>query len=57
VNYKPGKGGPGPSTLEEGVRVERAVVEADAQAAGLRILSRETFLPYQYMLVLGRGGS
>ena len=55
VNYKPGKGGPGPSTLEEGVRVERAVVEADAKAAGLRVLSRETFLPYQYMLVLGRG--
>ena len=54
VNYKPGKGGPGPSTPEEGVRVERAVVEADAKAAGLRVLSRETFLPYQYMLALGR---
>ena len=54
VNYKPGKGGPGPSTPEEGVRVDRAVVEADAKAAGLRVTSRETFLPYQYMLVLGR---
>lgn len=54
VNYKPGKGGPGPSTPEEGVRVDRAVVEADAKAAGLRVLSRETFLPYQYMVVLGR---
>jgi predicted methyltransferase len=54
VNYKPGKGGPGPSTPEEGVRVEPAVVEADARAAGLRVLARETFLPYQYMLVLGR---
>jgi predicted methyltransferase len=56
VNYKPGKGGPGPSTPEEGVRVERTAVEADALAAGLRVLARETFLPYQYLLVLGRGG-
>jgi predicted methyltransferase len=53
VNYKPGRGGPGPSP-EEGVRVDASVVEADAQAAGLRVLSRETFLPYQYMLVIGR---
>jgi ubiquinone/menaquinone biosynthesis C-methylase UbiE len=54
VNYKPGNGGPGP-TGGEGVRVESAVVEAHAQAAGLRVLSRETFLPYQYLLVLGKG--
>jgi ubiquinone/menaquinone biosynthesis C-methylase UbiE len=53
VNYKPGRGGPGPSP-EEGVRVDASVVEADADAAGLRLLSRETFLPYQYMLVIGR---
>lgn len=53
VNYKPGRGGPGPSP-EEGVRVDSAVVEADAQAAGLRVLARETFLPYQYLLVLGK---
>jgi predicted methyltransferase len=57
VNYKPGKGGPGPSTPDEGVRVEPTAVEADARAAGLRILARETFLPYQYLLVLGRSGS
>jgi SAM-dependent methyltransferase len=54
VNYKPGNGGPGP-TGDEGVRVESAVVETDAQAAGLRVLSRESFLPFQYLLVLGRG--
>jgi ubiquinone/menaquinone biosynthesis C-methylase UbiE len=42
VNYKP-----------EGVRVDSEAVEADARAAGLRVLSRETFLPYQYLLVLG----
>jgi len=52
VNYKPGRGGPGPSPAE-GVRVESAAVEADARAAGLRVLSREN-LPFQYLLVLGR---
>ena len=52
VNYKPGRGGPGPSP-EEGVRVESAAVEQDAKAAGLRVLARQT-LPYQYLLVLGR---
>ena len=49
VNYKPGRGGPGP---DEG-RVESASVETDVRAAGLRVLSHET-LPYQYLLVLGR---
>jgi len=48
VNYKPGRGGPGPA-----VRVERATVEADATAAGLQIVAHEN-LPYQYLLVLGR---
>ena len=52
VNYKPGNGGPGPTG--EGVRVDSATVEADAHAAGLRVLARE-FLPYQYLLVLGKG--
>ncbi len=48
VNYKAGQGGPGPD-----IRIDSAAVEADARAAGLRILARET-LPYQYLLVLGR---
>jgi ubiquinone/menaquinone biosynthesis C-methylase UbiE len=52
VNYKPGQGGPGPSPTE-GMRVESAAVEADAQIAGLRVLAREN-LPFQYLLVLGR---
>jgi protein-L-isoaspartate O-methyltransferase len=52
VNYKPGRGGPGPGP-DEGVRVESKTVEQDALMAGLRVLSRET-LPYQYLLVLGR---
>jgi predicted methyltransferase len=54
VNYKPGQGGPGPAPNEnEGVRVESAAVEADARAAGLRVLSRAN-LPFQYLLVLGK---
>ncbi|MDA1185738.1 MAG: class I SAM-dependent methyltransferase [Acidobacteria bacterium] len=51
VNYKPGRGGPGPAP-GEGVRVASTDVEADALAAGLRVLSRQ-LLPYQYLLVLG----
>jgi predicted methyltransferase len=51
VNYTPGRGGPGPAP-GEGVRVDSADVEADAMAAGLRVLSRQ-LLPYQYVLVLG----
>ena len=47
VNYKPGRGGPGPD-----VRVEPRIVEDNAREAGLAVLSREN-LPYQYLLVLG----
>lgn len=49
VNYKPGRGGPGP---DEG-RVDSGSVEADARAAGLRVVARQN-LPYQYLLVLSR---
>jgi predicted methyltransferase len=52
VNYKPGQGGPGPAP-SEGVRVDSSAVEADAHAAGLRVLRREN-LPFQYLIVLGR---
>jgi len=52
VNYRPGRGGPGPAP-SEGLRVDSASVEQDAQAAGLRVLARQD-LPYQYLLVLGR---
>jgi hypothetical protein len=48
VNWKPGRGGPGPEPNE---RVERSVVEADAKAAGLRVVGEES-LRYQYLLVL-----
>jgi predicted methyltransferase len=52
VNYKPGQGGPGPAP-NEGVRVDSSAVEADARAAGLRVLGREN-LPFQYLSVLSR---
>jgi ubiquinone/menaquinone biosynthesis C-methylase UbiE len=48
VNYKPGRGGPGPD-----VRVPSAVVEADGSAAGLRVVDSAD-LPFQYLLVFGR---
>ncbi len=50
VNYTPGEGGPGPAP-SEGVRVARELVEADARAAGLRVIDAQT-LPYHYLLVL-----
>ena len=54
VNYKPGQGGPGPSSnANEGIRVDSAVVETDVPAAGLRVVARES-LPFQYLLVLGK---
>ena len=43
--------GPGPA-LED--RVDPEQVVRDAEAAGLRLVRRETFLPYQYMLVFSR---
>jgi hypothetical protein len=35
------------------MRVDASVVESDARAAGLKVITRQT-LPYQYLLVLGR---
>jgi len=51
VDFKSDGGGPGPPMDE---RIDPALVVADAEAAGLRLLSHETFLPYQYLLVFGR---
>ena len=47
VNYKPGRGGPGPD-----VRIDSKTVEDNAREAGLVVLGREN-LPYQYLLVMG----
>jgi predicted methyltransferase len=51
VEFKKDGWGPGPN-MDERVDPERVV--RDAEAAGLRLLSTETFLRYQYMLVFTR---
>jgi len=48
VDFKLEGGGPGPPTEE---RVSPEIVVRDAAAAGLRLLSQETFLPYEYFLI------
>jgi predicted methyltransferase len=50
VDFTKEGGGPGPP-LEE--RVDAAQVIRDAEAAGLTLLSDETFLTYQFLLVFG----
>jgi SAM-dependent methyltransferase len=51
VDYRKDGGGPGPAMDD---RVDESLVIAKAEAAGLRLVSRESFLPYQFMLVFGR---
>jgi len=50
VDFKLEGGGPGPPTEE---RVSPDAVVSDAAKAGLRLLSQETFLPFQYFLIFG----
>jgi len=52
VDFKPdGAGGPGPDLSE---RISPDVIKRQAHAAGLKLLSHETFLKYQYLLVFGK---
>jgi predicted methyltransferase len=51
IEYKKDGGGPGPPMDE---RVDPENVIRVAEAAGLRLVRRETFLRYQFMLVFGR---
>jgi predicted methyltransferase len=51
IDFRMDGGGPGPP-LDE--RVEPEQIVADARAAGLRLISREDFLPYQYLLIFGK---
>ncbi len=51
VDFTKAGWGPGPPMDE---RIDEAVVVKDAIAAGMRLVSRETFLPYQFLLVFGR---
>ena len=48
IDFRLEGGGPGPPTQE---RVEPGVVIRDAEQAGLRLLARDDFLAYQYLLV------
>jgi predicted methyltransferase len=51
VGFTKDGGGPGPAMAE---RVDPDSVIRSAEEAGLRLLKRETFLRYQYMLVFGK---
>jgi len=51
VDYKRGGGGPGGDN-----RPDPGSVEDVARAAGLRLVARETFLPFQFFLVFERQG-
>jgi ubiquinone/menaquinone biosynthesis C-methylase UbiE len=51
VEFRKDGWGPGPP-LDE--RVDENVVIKDAAAAGLQLVSRESFLPYQYLLIFGK---
>ena len=51
IEFKKDGWGPGPPMDE---RMDPEPIVRDAEAAGLRLLSRETFLRYQYMLVFSR---
>jgi len=51
VAFKEGEGGPGPEPDE---RVAPGVILQAANAAGLRLIRRETFLPYQYFFILSK---
>jgi ubiquinone/menaquinone biosynthesis C-methylase UbiE len=52
VDFKPdGTGGPGPDLSE---RISPDVIKRQAEAAGLKLLSHETFLKYQYLLIFGK---
>jgi ubiquinone/menaquinone biosynthesis C-methylase UbiE len=51
IEFKKDGWGPGPPMDE---RMDPEPIVRDAEAAGLRLLSRESFLRYQYMLVFTR---
>ncbi len=51
VDFTKEGGGPGPDLAD---RVDPDRIVRDAQAAGLRLLQRDNFLRYQYLLILGR---
>lgn len=51
IEHRKDGGGPGPA-MEE--RIDEPLVLSEADAAGFRLISRETFLPYQFLLIFGK---
>jgi ubiquinone/menaquinone biosynthesis C-methylase UbiE len=51
IDFHQGGGGPGPAPDQ---RVDPETVVRDAEAAGLRLVRRETFLPFQFLLIFGK---
>jgi predicted methyltransferase len=51
VDWTPGAGGPGPAADQ---RADPGVIIRAARAAGLRLISREDYPPFVYLLVFGR---
>lgn len=51
IDFKREGTGPGPATEE---RVDPELVISQASQAGLKLLKRERFLPYQFLLVFGK---
>jgi predicted methyltransferase len=51
VDWTPGGGGPGPAAEQ---RVDPDVITRAARAAGLRLISREDYPPFVFLLVFGR---
>jgi SAM-dependent methyltransferase len=54
VDWTPGAGGPGPPANQ---RVDPAAIIKAAEAAGLRLISREEIPPFVYLLVFGRAAN
>ena len=54
VDWTPGGGGPGPAADQ---RADPDVIIRAARAAGLRLISREDYPPFVYLLVFGRATS
>jgi len=53
VDWTPGSGGPGPAADQ---RTDPNVIIRASRAAGLRLISREDYPPFVYLLVFGRSG-
>ncbi|MFN7983620.1 MAG: class I SAM-dependent methyltransferase [Vicinamibacterales bacterium] len=54
VDFLPGGGGPGPAAED---RVNPDAIVATAEASGLRLQSRETIPPFQYLLVFEKAAA